>query len=136
MHEAANRFQIAYPFLGVAFDEHMRELPWPQTQARLRRATDVLDFSIAVGIPHFPPRVQRYLTTARNDVLAGRRNLGVARSTSDFAFGANHLYEHGRTAFGYAGDLIGHRCSVDLGADADTMLYPYGTLTTSPRSTG
>jgi hypothetical protein len=136
MHEAANRFQIAYPVLGASFDANMRELTWPETRARLWRATDTLDFSLAAGIPHFPVRVQRYLTTARNDVLAGRRNLALARSTSDFAFGANDLFEHGRTAFGYAGDLIGHRCSLDLGADADTMLYPYGTLTTSPRSTG
>jgi hypothetical protein len=126
MHEAANRFQIAYPTLGVSLDAQGRELPWPETRARLRRATDTLDFSLAAGIPHFPARVQRYLTTARNDVLAGRRTLALARSTSDLAFGANDLFEHGRTAFGYAGDLIGHRCSVDLGADDDTMIFPTG----------
>jgi hypothetical protein len=126
MHEAANRFQIAYPFLGLSFDAQNRQLTWPQARARLRRATDELDFSLAAGIPHFPLRVQRYLTTARNDVLAGRRNLALARSTSDFTFGTDTLFEHGRTAFGYAGDLIGHRCSVDLGADDDTMLLPTG----------
>jgi hypothetical protein len=51
----------------------------------------------------------------------------------DFSNRASGLLQDGQLAFGYAGDLIGSQCPVPLRADADTMLYPFGTSTV-PRS--
>src|SRR5205085_188071 len=64
MHKAANNFQIAAPFAGMAFDAHMRMLTWPQARARVGPALEVLELSIVVSRPHFPARIQRQLTVA------------------------------------------------------------------------
>ena len=47
----------------------------------------------------------------------------------DFSNRTTNLFDHGQQAFGYAGDLIGHQCAVPLGADDDTMFYPFNTTT-------
>jgi hypothetical protein len=51
MHKAANNFQIAAPFGGIAFDAQMRMLTWPQTRARVGPALEVLELSIVVRNP-------------------------------------------------------------------------------------
>jgi hypothetical protein len=133
IHKSANDLQIAYPIGSFSYDANQHALTWPQTRERLRQAANAFEYSIAAGMPHFPVRVQRYLATARDDVVAGRRHLVVAHDTADFSNRANSLFEHGQRAIGYAGDLIGHRCRVDLQADGDTMLYPFLT-TQTPRT--
>jgi hypothetical protein len=133
MHEAANRFQIAYPILGMSLDSHQHQLTWSQTRQRLGRATDVLDVAIAAGTPHFPKRVRDFLEVARVDVVAGRRQLAVATNAQDFSTRTTSQLHDGRTAFGFAGDLIGHRCGVELRADDGTMLYPFMTSTSATR---
>jgi hypothetical protein len=126
MHESANQLQAAQPFFGVAFDAHGGELTWQQTRARLGRAADTLEFSLAGGLPQFPPEVQHYLVKVRDDIHAGRAQLRTARDGSDFIVRTSGLWADGQVAFGFAGDLIGRQCGVQLGADDDT------TLTTSP----
>jgi len=131
MHEAANRFQIAYPTFGMSLDAQQHELTWPQARERLRRAANVLEVAIVAGMPHFPQRVQNFLDVARVDVIAGRQQLVLSTNTYDFSTRSRTRFRDGQTAFGFAGDLIGHRCGVELRADDETMLYPFG-VTKSP----
>ena len=131
MHSAANAFQTAMPTFGIALDAHGRALTCRQTRTRLGRAANRFDASIAVSIPQFPAQLGYLLQVVRNDIHAGRIQLRAAHDGSDFWNRTNALFDHGQQAFGYAGDLVGHRCSVQLGADEDTMLYPFFTTTTS-----
>ncbi len=62
--------------------------------------------------------------------IAGHR-LVDARGFSDFSDRTTDLFRHGQRTFGYAGDLIGHQCSVELRAHGDTMLYPLLTTTST-----
>jgi hypothetical protein len=119
MHEAANDLQVALPIFGVALDAHGRALTWPQARARLGRAADALEFSIAAGLTQFPPRVQHYLETVRRELRAGRAQLRAARDASDFSVRTGALWRDGQDAFGFAGDLVGRQCGVQLGADSD-----------------
>jgi hypothetical protein len=132
MHEAANRFQTTYPVLGLSYDADMHELAWPQTRDRLRHATDVLDFSIVAGTPHFPQQVQHYLDVTLVNLRTGRAQLAAASNASDVFSRTQQLFQDGQAAFGFAGDLIGRQCPVPLAADSDTMPYPFRT--TSPTS--
>jgi hypothetical protein len=135
MHEAANRFQLAYPIAGVSYDADMHQLAWPQTRDRLSHASDVLDVSIVAGTPHFPQQVRNYLDVTLVDLRAGRAELSAASDAGDFSFRTLQLAQDGQAAFGFAGDLIGRQCPVQLKADTETMLYPFMTTTpTSPPS--
>ncbi len=126
MHEEANQLQAAQPFFGVAFDAHGGMLSWRQTRARLARAADRLEFSIAGGLPQFPSEVQHYLVKVRDDIHAGRAQLRAAHDGYDYLAKTSGLWADGQAAFGFAGDLIGRQCGVQLGADDGT------TLTTTP----
>jgi hypothetical protein len=130
MHAAANQFQIAMPSLGTAFDAQGQELTWSETRARVTRAADVLEFTLAAGYSQFPPPIQGYLETVRNDIRLGRAEAALASDGWDFAVRTAELWNQGQTAFGYAGDLVGMQCGVQLGADRDTMLFPFMTTTT------
>ncbi len=125
MHEEATQLQAAQPFFGVGFDAHGGMLSWRQTRARLARAGARLEFSIAGGLPQFPPEVQHYLAEVRDKVHAGRAQLRAARDAPDLIRRTSSLWADGQAAFGFAGDLIGRQCGVQLGADDET------TLTTS-----
>jgi hypothetical protein len=118
MHNAANDFQSATPIFGLAPDAHGIMRPWPQARPALSHAADVLDVTIAAGIPHVPPQVQTYLTRVRVDIDGGRRQAALAATPDAFLARVEPLLENGKTAFGFAGDLVGHACSVDLGADS------------------
>ena len=123
MHDAANELQKAYPVFGVAFDPHGRALTWPQTRKRLARAGDVLEYSIAAGLGQFPAQVQGYLEEVSRQIQAGRAQLRDAHDEFDFFQRTSERWEDGQVAFGFAGDLIGGQCGVQLGADSDTMLF-------------
>jgi hypothetical protein len=133
IHQAANDLQIAYPVIGSSYDAKQRPLTWPQTRERLRRAANRFEFAIVAGTTQFPVRVQRYLAAARDDVVVGRRHLIEAHDAPDFFNRTRSLFEHGQRSLGYAGDLVGRRCRVELQADPDTFLYPLLTTTTAPR---
>ena len=117
MHNAANVFQNQTPVLGVGFDGRGNLLPWPRTRPALSHAADVLDVTIAAGIPHVPPPVQDYLTTVRVDIRQGREEAVLANDPTTYVQRVQPLLTSGKRAFGFAGDLVGHACSVDLGAD-------------------
>ncbi len=124
MHEAANRFQIAYPIFGISVDANQHQLTWPQTRQRLRHAADVFEVAIVAGTPHFPKRVRNYLDVTRVELVGGRRQLAAALDAFDFTQRTMNAFDAGKTAFGFAGDLIGHRCQVELGASDVSMLDP------------
>lgn len=119
MHEAANQFQVAYPPLVIAYDANGNELSWPDTKARLAPAAAFLEDSITASIPHFPPKVQWYLTMVRDDLRGGREQLAAATDGYDFFSRTYKAYADGKLAFGYAGDLIGHQCPSQLGANSE-----------------
>lgn len=135
MHEAANQFQIAYPALVTGLDADRQSLTWPQTQARLDQAAAVLEGSISLSLEHFPAQVQGHLTAARDALAEGRAQLPLATDGVSFINRTSGLLHEGQLAFGYAGDLIGGQCSVPLGADTETMLYPFLTSTVPASAT-
>ena len=119
MHEAANQFQVAYPPLVFAYDANGHVLAWPDTKARLAPAAVLLEDSITASVPHVPPQVQWYLTMVRDDLRSGREQLAAATDGYDFFNRTYKTYADGKRAFGYAGDLIGHQCPVQLGANSE-----------------
>jgi hypothetical protein len=133
MHAAADNFQVAQPVLGVAFDEHARVLPWPDTRARLDAALKSLEAAIQASEPQFPPQIQDQLSVTLSAVREGRVQLAVANDGADLVIATGSVREKGKLAFGYASDLVGKKCGVMLGADDSTVLYPF-TTTTGPRS--
>jgi hypothetical protein len=118
MHDAANEFQNEVGSFDLAVLLYPPARPWPQSRPALRHAADVLDVTIAAGIPHVPPPVRTYLTRVRIAIDEGRRAAAVAATPNAFVARVEPLIAKGRREFGYAGDLIGHACSVDLGADS------------------
>jgi hypothetical protein len=118
MHNAANDFQNATPALEFVIDEPGNPLPWTQSRAALTHAADVLDVTIAAGVPHLPPQVQTYLTRVRVNIGKGRRQAALATTRTQFLTSVEPFIDSGKSEFGFAGDLIGHACSVDLGADS------------------
>jgi hypothetical protein len=116
MHDAANEFQGETPFLGYAPDAFGHLRPWPESRPSLLHAADVLDVTIAAGVPHLPAPVQTYLTRVRVDIEQGRRQAPSAATPDAYLARVTPLLANGQRAFGFAGDLIGHACSVDLGA--------------------
>jgi hypothetical protein len=119
MHNAANDFQNATPpvELILAFDGKNRPRYWPRSRPGLTHAADVLDVTIAAGVPHLPTEVQTYLTRVRVDISKGRRQAALATTEPEYLTRVSPLIASGKSEFGFAGDLIGHACSVDLGAD-------------------
>jgi hypothetical protein len=117
MHNAADAFQNQTPLLGFGADGRGHLLPWPTTRLALSHAADVLDVTIAAGIPHVPPPVQAYLTTVRADIKQGREQASLTNDPNAYLQRVEPLLTSGQRAFGFAGDLVGHACSVDLGAD-------------------
>ncbi len=117
MHDAANAFQSQTPLLGFGVDGRGNLVPWPTTRAALSHAADVLDVTIAAGIPYVPPPVQAYLTTVRVDIRQGREEASLTNDPNAFLQRVEPLLTSGQRAFGFAGDLVGHACSVDLKAD-------------------
>src|SRR5262249_6854212 len=117
MHNAANDFQSATPSLILGLDEQGQMHIWPQSRPALTHAADVLDVTIAAGEPHLPSQVQTYLARVRVDISKGRRQAALATTSSDYVTRVAPLIASGKSSFGFAGDLIGHACSVDLGAD-------------------
>lgn len=136
MHTAANNFQIAEPIIGMAVDEHGKLLSWPQTRARLAPTLAALEYSIQASEPHFPPQVQQQLTIAAEAAREGRAQLAVAHDGTDLSNRTTPILARGQLAFGYASDLVGQRCGVPLGADDNTFLYPFRTITTIGSSSG
>jgi hypothetical protein len=130
MHEAANNFQAAVPPLGITgYDSRGRALSWPQVRARVKAALDALEVSIVGSRPHVPAPVRLQLVLALREIRRGRAQLPLASDGTDLWNRAvNHL-DRGKLAFGYASDLVGHRCGVTLGADSSSMPYPFGTMT-------
>lgn len=131
MHSAANDFQAAYPLFGVVLDARGNQVPWPPVRARLARAADVQDFSVAASVPHFPAEVQRYLLQVRADIAAGREQVVVAPDGITFWERNGDVFHDGQVAFGYAGDLIGRQCRVQLGADSAPLVEETTSATRS-----
>jgi len=75
---------------------------------------------------------RHYLDVTLVDLRAGGAKLAAASDAGDFSFRTLQLAEDGRAAFGFAGDLIGRQCPMQLEADTDTLLYPF--MTTTPTS--
>jgi hypothetical protein len=129
MHEAANNFQASVPVLGVGYDARGRPLSWPEMRARMRVTLDALEVAIAGSSPHFPAPVRRQLGLTLREIRSGRAQLPIASNGPDFFTRTVNELDRGKLAFGYAGDLVGRRCAVPLGADDASMPYPFGTAT-------
>jgi hypothetical protein len=126
MHDAANAFQNETPVFGLGSDGRGHLVRWPATRPALRHAADVLDVTIAAGIPHVPAPVQDYLTRVRVNIKQGREQAALANDPTAYMQRVQPLVTNGQSAFGFASDLVGHACSVDLGADNGvvTAMHP------------
>ena len=144
MHAAANEVQRDKPV--PAFDlrvkgdlEHKLNATFPRSRPRFANALATFELAIVISEPHFPDRVRHFLNTTVADVRTGRAVLKTATNRA-LVMRYSNLYDSGERAFGYAGDLVGHRCGVQLGADNSTMpslLRPATTSTTPhPPSSG
>jgi hypothetical protein len=130
MHQAANNFQASVPPLGIlGYDARGHPLTWPQARARLTAALDALEVSIVGSRPHLPAPVRRQLVVAVREIRSGRAQLPLASDARDFWDRTKDELDRGKLAFGYASDLVGHRCGVTLGADDASMPFPFGTKT-------
>jgi len=121
MHETANAFQSAQPFLGsyLGPGDTVIDVPWPRVRARLRKTLLELQLAILVGRPHFPPAIRRRLTTTLAAIHTGVQQLPRANGTFDLTNKTFAALTKGQAAFGYAGDLVGKQCRVQLGADSN-----------------
>jgi len=131
LHEAANNYQSAYPWMPNALDASGKPLSWPETRTRLLLAAGALEYTIVASTTHLPGSVRQYLNTVRQSIDAGRRQLLIAHDGDDFKNRALVYQQQGQRAFGFAADLVGSRCGVSLSADSETMLYPFGLTTTT-----
>jgi hypothetical protein len=122
MHATANAFQNAEPVLGLyqGPGDSLIEVPWPHIRARLQRTLMDLQLAILVGRPHFPAPIRRRLTTTLDAIHTGLRTLARVHDDADLETRTSGALSRGQTAFGYAGDLVGKQCSVQLGADSET----------------
>jgi hypothetical protein len=115
IHVAANRFQRAYPnILPVSGGRE-----WERARARLADATDELTFVIAGNRGRFPRPVRTQLDIVLTNLQAGRTHLTQAKDGMDLLTRASKFDGDGRTAFGYASDLVGDQCDVRLEADVE-----------------
>jgi hypothetical protein len=125
MHETANAFQSAEPalfgfYLGPG--DKPIDVRWPRVHVRVQKTLLDLQLAILVGRPHFPAAVRRRLTTTLAAIRTGLHEVSRARSTLDLELTTSDTLSNGQTAFGYAGDLVGKQCSVQLGADSEQGL--------------
>jgi hypothetical protein len=116
MHKAANAFESQTPAFELVPEGRGQVIRW---RPAVSHAADVLDVTVAAGIPHVPPLVQAYLMTVRVDIERERELALPAKDAG--AFLSEVMLGSASTdvqrAFGFAGDLVGHACSVELGAD-------------------
>jgi hypothetical protein len=93
-----------------------RSAPWPMVRVELDGAAARLDATVAVALPAFPPRIQRYLEMLRSDIASGRTELGDVRRRGRLDAATRSSFGRGRRHAGFASDLVGHQCLVSLGA--------------------
>ena len=148
MHAVANEVQLDEPIpaVNVAAPGAPATIAWPRSRVRFDDAIGRLELAILASEPQVPEPVRHYLDVTLADVRTGRTLLKTDRSGSYetnviLAQRYQNLFSDGQQAFGFAGDLIGMQCGVQLGADNNTMpsspfgvIYP-STTTTVHRST-
>ena len=148
MHAVANEVQLDEPItaINLAVPGGPVTIAWPRSRVRFDLAIGRLELAILASESHIPAQVRQYLNVTLTDVRTGRTLLKTDRSGSyetnvTLAQRYQSLFSDGQQAFGYAGDLIGKQCGVQLGADSNTMpsspfalIYP-STTTTLHRST-
>jgi hypothetical protein len=88
---------------------------WPEVESELDASAILLDATIANGIPSFPPRIQAELTKVREQIAIGRMQLGDVDNAAALNV-TSRTFEEGQLHAGYAGDLVGSQCPVQLGA--------------------
>jgi hypothetical protein len=133
MHAAANNYQSNAPLFGIAFDANGHLVPWSRERPHLDATLQLLEGSIKAGTPHFPHPIRAQLAITQGAVHEGRLQLARSSNPGDLITRAQPAIDRGQRAFGFASDLVGHQCAVDLGADSSTMALPgFTTTTVSP----
>ncbi len=93
-----------------------RQPSWPAVEADVDAAAARLDLILVAGIPHFPRPLRKELSIVRASIADGRRQLAEIDDTQELGSLTSRAFDRGKLHAGYASDLVGHQCSVPLGA--------------------
>jgi hypothetical protein len=128
LHEIANDVQRNEPVPALLGDNSQTLLAWPTPSGarkdRFNGALVALDLGITVSNTHFPPAVQRYLSTTQHADRQGRAQIAHVYYGLLPEQPASGLLGTGEESFGYASDLVGTQCGVRLQADNSTQPDP------------